>query len=101
MDEETQLICIAGDDAYLLYYYECQNCGTVVIENHGDPQHVKEHVKDYDCPICYPDQEDFPFKYVPPARLDEYKLPVPYIDENGELRRGETTLRERLERGFV
>jgi hypothetical protein len=36
----SRLEPIAGDDAYLKYYYKCKDCGGIVIEDHTQRQDI-------------------------------------------------------------
>ncbi len=57
-----RLIGVAGDDADLLYYSVCRDCGCVVIDDHRE--YTSKSIADYNCPICNPEQENFPFNYI-------------------------------------
>ena len=64
-----RLIGVAGDDAYLLYYSVCQDCGCVVIDDHRE--YTSKRTPDYNCPICNPEQENFPFDYIPKDKVSD------------------------------
>jgi len=63
------LECIAGDDAYLKYFYRCKMCGTIVIEDHRETKKVNPDV----CPVCTP-QEHYLFTFVTPDKIDTYSV---------------------------
>ncbi len=63
------LVGVAGDDACLLYYSQCQDCGCVVIDNHRE--YTSELITNYNCPICNPEQEKFPFEYFPKDKISD------------------------------
>lgn len=85
---KTNWACIAGDDGFLVYYHECGACGTIVLDDHRKTYDLSE----YECPVCNPNQEEFPFEYVPEDRIDAYGVPGPF---------GPIPLRERLKAGFL
>jgi len=108
---ENTLKCIAGDDGYLRYYYECQVCGTIVIEDQSESYCIKK----YNCPVCNPDQKNFPFEYITKDKRDDYKVPFPItlvpkiaeyeqglfvVDEIPIVKRSEISLEERLKMGL-
>lgn len=47
--------CIAGNDADLQYWYECEDCGTIVIVDNSNIKCLDK----WECPTCNP----FPWKY--------------------------------------
>ncbi|MCK4730684.1 MAG: hypothetical protein KAT28_05185 [Candidatus Aenigmarchaeota archaeon] len=51
-----RLIGVAGDDADLLYYYQCQDCGGVVVVDHREYS-SSEFLK-LGCPECNPELYD-------------------------------------------
>ena len=81
---------VDGDDDHLLYFYKCKDCGTIVID---DQLENFPNIRKYDCPVCAPNQKDFPFEY---ATLTDGKL-----NGNNKLRRGEILLRKKLEMGIL
>lgn len=52
------LDCICGEDATLVYVYECRQCGTVIVTHHDDSKCLEV----WDCPVCKP-VDDFYWKY--------------------------------------
>lgn len=89
---------VAGDDAYLKYYYQCTGCKTVVIVDNSKMQPL---IKDYKCPSCFPEQKDFPFDFVQFNKIKEYKVPAPFVSFFGDIEKTEISLEERLEIGFI
>ena len=63
--------CIAGDDGFLQYYYKCLLCGTIVVEDNGE----FEDIRNYKCPTCNPNQQNFPFYFIPAEEIDKYIAP--------------------------
>lgn len=72
--------CFAGDDVTLKYWYECETCGTVVIEDHSDPACMKN----WECPICKP-TENFPWKFVTKEQIEESEELNKYIEVRKEM----------------
>ena len=64
-----RLECIAGDDAFLNYFFRCGMCGTIVIEDHRECRKVNPDI----CPVCTP-QEKYPFPYVTSDEIDSYRV---------------------------
>ena len=55
-------ICITGDDACLKYTHQCQNCGTVIVIDHGEEECI---AWDLVCPVCNGlEEKRFPFEYI-------------------------------------
>jgi len=71
---------------------------TIVIE---DDHKLNPNIDDFDCPVCNPNQKKFPFEYVTSGKLEEYKIPAPVIGKDGKITKGEISLRQRLELGFL
>lgn len=47
--KETPLVCMTGDDGFLKYTYQCQECGTIIEVDNGEEECV---TYDYLCPTC-------------------------------------------------
>lgn len=58
--ENTELICIYGEDASLFYSYQCQTCGAIIVDDHGSDTCI-----DYDlmCPVCNKVEDKTPFVF--------------------------------------
>ena len=57
----TEWNLIAGEDATLLYMYECDDCGTIIVEDQSSDDYL--HKDSAFCPICEP-QPTVPFLVV-------------------------------------
>jgi hypothetical protein len=57
---DSDWVCTDGDDADLLYYFQCQTCGTIVVVDHSDRDCI-----DYDlmCPVCNSVENTSIFRY--------------------------------------
>lgn len=54
---QTKMHCLNGDDGFLIYSFQCQECGTIILDNHGSEISV-----DYDllCPTCNNIEKNYP-----------------------------------------
>jgi hypothetical protein len=55
-----------GEDATLIYYCRCDDCGTIILTDHSKP----EALEPWECPTCKP-SKNFPFKYFTRDELKE------------------------------
>ncbi len=96
--KEYPLKCIAGDDAFLMYYYLCDSCETIVAEDNSE-ESLSENAE---CPSCKP-QENFKFKYFTKKQIMELDVGVPSVgvDEDGNFIRREMSLVDRLKIGLI
>lgn len=60
------LKCFYGDDGFLQYWYECLDCGSVLVVDYSD----KRSVEPWSCPVCNK-PENFPFKYYTKKEIEE------------------------------
>lgn len=71
---KPKMIPMGGNDCYLIYWWRCERCGTMVQEDHSDP----ECMKDWDCPTCVY-QMNFPFKSITKKELKADKRFSRYV----------------------
>jgi len=63
---ENNLYCFGGEDATLIYYFRCRDCGTVILQDNS----MEECLEPWGCPTCDP-TENFPFRYFTREQLRE------------------------------
>ena len=63
---KDNLYCFGGEDATLIYYFRCRDCGTIILEDHS----MRECLESWECPICSP-SENFSFTYFTREQLRE------------------------------
>jgi phage FluMu protein Com len=63
--KENNMKCFAGDDCTLVYWYECEKCGTIVAEDNSR----EECLSDWKCPTCEP-VNNYPWQFVTKEDID-------------------------------
>lgn len=72
--------CFAGNDATLEYWYECEICGTVVIEDNSDPRCLDN----WECPTCKP-VKNFPWKFLTKEHIENNEYHKMIIEMNKKI----------------
>jgi hypothetical protein len=67
-----RFICQTGNDGDLIYYYKCEDCGTIAVVDHSHSDCMKQIF----CPNCCPPLTDKPLlhKYIKPNDKDYESL---------------------------
>jgi hypothetical protein len=79
-ERKNKMKCFAGDDCTLIYYYECEECGTIVVVDNSD----YNCLHDWECPICKP-VNNFPWQFITKEDIDNDEGNGLYITERRKL----------------